>query len=53
MHAALDTLEGEGIPLPSLVLFSGRGLLLLWLHSPLPARRSGAGTPCRTVCSRF
>ena len=38
MHAALDTLERKGIPLPSLVLFSGRGLLLLWLHTPLPAQ---------------
>jgi hypothetical protein len=36
MYAALDTLEQEGVPLPSWVLFSGRGLLLLWLHSPLP-----------------
>lgn len=38
MHAALNTLKWEKIPLPSLVLFSGHGLLLLWLHSPLPPK---------------
>ena len=34
-HAALNTLETRNIPLPTLILFSGRGLLLLWLHNPL------------------
>jgi hypothetical protein len=28
--------EDAGIPEPSMATFSGRGLLLLWLHSPMP-----------------
>lgn len=33
----LDTLEEEGFPLPSFILFSGRGLHLKWLYkTPLP-----------------
>ena len=29
-------LADEGIPLPSIVLDSGRGLALIWLHDPMP-----------------
>lgn len=32
---ALEKLDDAGIPPPSLVLFSGRGLTLIWLHSPI------------------
>jgi len=32
----LILLEDEQIPYPSLVIYSGRGLHLIWLHSPVP-----------------
>lgn len=36
--AILSKLEAERIPFPSLVLDSGRGFYLYWLHERLPAR---------------
>jgi hypothetical protein len=33
---AVVTLEHAGMPLPSLAIYSGRGMALIWLHSPVP-----------------
>lgn len=38
---ALDTLHQAGMPPPSAVVNSGRGLHLYWLHQPLPAQALG------------
>lgn len=35
VEMALDRLELAGIPEPSLVIFSGQGIYLIWLHSPV------------------
>lgn len=32
----LAALEGKGLPYPSLVIATGRGLVLVWLHDPVP-----------------
>lgn len=36
-YACLLQLEQQSLPAPSVALASGRGLLLVWLHSPIPA----------------
>jgi hypothetical protein len=38
LEDALVLLERARIPAPSLVIASGRGLYLLWLHNPVPRR---------------
>jgi len=35
LELALELLRSAGIPEPSLVICSGRGLYLVWLHSPV------------------
>jgi hypothetical protein len=35
-YLCLERLVDAGMPPPSIALFSGRGLLLIWLHSPIP-----------------
>ncbi len=48
LRGALETLERAGKPEPSLAIFSGRGLYLLWLHSPIPR----AALPRWEACQR-
>jgi hypothetical protein len=36
LDAALLVLNGAAIPLPSIAISSGRGLCLIWLHTPVP-----------------
>jgi len=36
LELALERLRGEGIPEPSFAVFTGRGLVLVWLHYPVP-----------------
>lgn len=36
LELALERLKGEGIPEPSFAVFTGRGLVLVWLHYPVP-----------------
>jgi hypothetical protein len=38
LHRCLMQLRDQCLPAPSIALSSGRGLLLVWLHSPIPAR---------------
>lgn len=37
VHFVLERCEERGLPQPSLIVCSGRGLYLLWLHDRLPA----------------
>lgn len=37
LHRCLIQLKDQCLPAPSLALASGRGLLLVWLHGPIPA----------------
>jgi hypothetical protein len=39
----IERLRAAGKPLPSYILFSGRGLHLVWLHQPLMAAKGGTG----------
>lgn len=48
LEGALKALERAGKPEPSLAIFSGRGLYLLWLHSPIPR----AALPRWEACQR-
>lgn len=36
LELVLELLEREGIPAPSFAVATGRGLALVWLHSPVP-----------------
>ncbi len=36
LDLALGTLSMAGVPAPSLAISSGRGMYLIWLHSPIP-----------------
>jgi hypothetical protein len=36
LDLALSTLSMAGIPAPSIAIGSGRGMYLVWLHSPIP-----------------
>ncbi len=36
LNGVLETLDEKRIPAPSFVLSTGRGLLAVWLHNPLP-----------------
>jgi hypothetical protein len=47
-EGALGALERARKPEPSLAIFSGRGLYLLWLHSPIPR----AALPRWEACQR-
>ncbi|ACX53242.1 conserved hypothetical protein (plasmid) [Ammonifex degensii KC4] len=38
LERALDLLAERGLPPPAFVVFSGRGLQLVWLHTPVPRR---------------
>ncbi len=38
LDAALDTLAAKQLPMPSLAVFSGRGLHLYWITTPTPAQ---------------
>ena len=48
LELALGALAGASMPEPSLTISSGRGLYLLWLHSPIPR----AALPRWTACQR-
>ena len=48
LEIALFALEKAAMPSPTLVIGSGRGLYLLWLHSPIPR----AALPRWTACQR-
>jgi hypothetical protein len=48
LDLALAGLERASMPLPTLAISSGRGLYLLWLHSPIPR----AALPRWTACQR-
>ena len=37
-HAVLLRLKDDALPEPSVILFTGRGLLVLWLHDLVPGR---------------
>ena len=54
LHACLLQLEEKFLPAPSFALASGRGLLLVWLHDPIPARalprwRAVQRTLCKSI----
>ncbi len=36
LELALGTLSMAGVPAPSIAISSGRGMYLIWLHSPIP-----------------
>ena len=48
LDLALAALAGASMPEPTLAISSGRGLYLLWLHSPIPR----AALPRWTACQR-
>jgi hypothetical protein len=48
LELALKLLASASMPEPSLAISSGRGLYLLWLHSPIPR----AALPRWTACQR-
>jgi hypothetical protein len=51
LELALEALVATGIPEPSLAISSGRGLYLLWLHSPIPRSALPRWAACqREIC---
>jgi hypothetical protein len=51
LELALEALGAAGIPEPSLAISSGRGLYLLWLHSPIPRSALPRWSACqREIC---
>lgn len=47
LHLALETLERAGIPRPSLVIDTGRGLALIWRHEPVPRKARSRWMACQ------
>ena len=49
MEAALLRLEDARLPRPSLVIGSGRGLYLIWLHTPVPRQATPRWRLCQQI----
>ena len=47
VEKALELLSKAGIPEPSLVLFSGRGLYIIWLHTSVARKRQPEWNACQ------
>lgn len=49
LEAALEALRDAGLPPPTLVVFSGRGMHFYWLHKPVPAAALPVWQRCQDV----
>jgi hypothetical protein len=47
LDLALKSLSAAAMPEPTLAISSGRGLYLLWLHSPIPRAALPRWTACQ------
>jgi len=49
LAGALDALREAKLPAPSIVVFSGRGMHLYWLHDPVPGQALPVWQRCQDV----